>query len=101
MIAKAQPRAKSLTEWRKTTTRTPLRRGPVSKLEPIYLSIGETICEMRERLQISQAELGDCIGVTRAHICNIELGKSRLMIHQLPVIAKKLRIPVSDLLGVL
>lgn len=87
---------KSLAIWRKETTRRDLRGGAKSGIEPIYLHIGAVMCEMRERLRVTQAELGETIGVTRAQIANIESGKSRVMVHQLRAIASKLRIPIAE-----
>lgn len=91
--------AKSLAEWRLTTERRPNKNGrPPSYVEPMYISVGAVMTEMRERLGVTQHQLGVALGCTRANVANMESGKCRIMLHHVPVIAAQLRIPVTDLL---
>jgi DNA-binding XRE family transcriptional regulator len=95
MLRKGEVR--TLAQWRKTTVRRPSPRNK-KPVEPVYVKIGAIICEMRERQGVSQKEVADHLGWTRAAISNLEKGRQRVMLHDLPRIAKVLRIPIRDLL---
>lgn len=72
------------------------RRRP--KLEPCYLDIGAAVRHYRSIQLMSQAELGERLGMTRANVANLEAARQRTMLHQLPAIASALRVKVRDLL---
>lgn len=66
--------------------------GP--RIEHIYRRLGKDIGWWRSACGMSQADLAKRIGVTRAHVCNIEQGNSRIMTHHLPLIAKALGVDI-------
>lgn len=76
--------------------RKPAAKRP--KVEPCYLEIGAAIRHYRAARDMSQAELGTRIGVTRASVANLESALQRTMLHQLPTIARALRVKTRDLL---
>ncbi len=57
------------------------------KVEPVYEAVGERIRARRLRLNWTQGDLAEDVGVSRAGIANIELGKSRVSLHVLADIA--------------
>lgn len=67
-------------------------------IEPVYPFLGNKIKHMRDTLGIEQAELARRIGCTRAHIANIETGKSRIMLHDVEAIAKAFGIQAKHLM---
>lgn len=69
-------------------------------VEPIYCHIGHRTCEARLRMGLTQARLGELVGLTRTSIVNIELGRQRVMLHTVLVLAAALNVSASDLLGV-
>lgn len=69
-------------------------------VEPIYEHIGHRTCEARLRMGLTQSQLGELVGLTRTSIVNIELGRQRVMLHTVLVLAAALSVRASDLLGV-
>ena len=64
-----------------------------------YQELGRRIATRRGRLGITQAEVGERLGVSRASVANIEAGRQKLYVHQLYALARALRVP--DLSGIL
>jgi transcriptional regulator with XRE-family HTH domain len=52
-------------------------------MEPIYRLIGAKIEQIRNTLGWSQQELADKVKLTRSSIANIELGKQRILLHDI------------------
>lgn len=68
------------------------------KREPIYGCIGERVKRAREELGWSQEDIASEVGMSRASLANIELGKVRVSIHKLQDVADVLGIPYSKLI---
>ena len=67
--------------------------------EPLlYQQFGELVRRYRNRLSLSQVQLGTAIGLTRASIANIETGRQRIPLHHLFRIASALKIEIDVLL---
>lgn len=64
----------------------------------LYKRIGLVIKIRRKAVMVSQEELGQKSGVTRAQIANLESGRSGVTIHTLSGVAKALRIKVWEIL---
>jgi len=66
---------------------------------PDYLNeeLGRRIRSAREG-KMTQAALGDHIGLSRTAVTNIECGRQRLLVDQLVEIARALQVSASDLL---
>lgn len=69
-------------------------------MEAIYTQIGARIRMSRDFAPLTQAELADLVGLSRASIANIETGRQRIMIHQLGVFALVLGVPLTAFLDV-
>lgn len=50
-------------------------------MHSIYKRLGPEIKKRRERLGMTQAELGVIVGMTRSSIANIEAGRQRILLH--------------------
>ena len=59
-------------------------------MEAIYGNVGRRIKERREALGMSQEVLSVSLGLTRASIANIEAGRQRIMLHDVPALARAL-----------
>lgn len=66
--------------------------------DPVDVHVGERIRALRHVLQISQAELGDRIGVSFQQIQKYERGTNRVSASTLVHIAKALRVEPGELL---
>ena len=64
----------------------------------LYIEFGKAVREHRDRLHLTQDELGLQIGLSRTSITNIERGRQHVALHQIFEIARVLRIPASTLL---
>jgi len=64
----------------------------------VYKEIGERVRELRTDRELSQADLGDAAGLTRAGVANIEAGLTRIQVHTLLHFASVLMVPVARLL---
>lgn len=70
---------------------------PMEKHE-IYFEVGELVRKAREGARLTQAELGERIGLTRASVTNIEKARQKVQLHTLYAIADTLEISVHSLL---
>ena len=66
--------------------------------EPIYKIIGSIIRRRRRRLELPQKELAAQLGISRATLANIEIGRQRILVHHLYGFAEALDMRLSELL---
>ena len=69
-----------------------------SDIERLYAIIGHRIRDLRDKASLTQASLGERVGLSRASIVNIEKGRQHPPIHVLWDIAVVLEVEVPDLL---
>ena len=67
-------------------------------VEPCYRHIGQVMRAARNARRMNQETLAMLLGLTRASIANIETGRQRVMMHDLPGIAEALKLRVRDLI---
>lgn len=65
---------------------------------PVYERFGEAVRDARVELGIRQEDLGLKIGLSRTSVVNIEQGRQRVMLDDLFVFAKALRVSPQKLL---
>jgi transcriptional regulator with XRE-family HTH domain len=58
----------------------------------IYVEIGRAISARRRNFKWTQADLAQRVGMSRASIANIEVGRQRLLVHQLYLLAAALKL---------
>ena len=70
------------------------------KIEAFYEALGSNIQDARDRLKLTQAQLGLSLvpPSTRASIANIENGKQRVLVHTLVQLARTLETKVEKLI---
>lgn len=65
----------------------------------IYVLFGRRVAQARDGAGLTQSELAEKIGLSRASIANIEAGRQRIVLHQAMEIADALNLSsISDLL---
>ena len=64
----------------------------------LYKRIGSTIKVKRRVLGLTQQQLANQLGISRASLANVETGRQRILVHQLYELAGQLSVNVSDLL---
>jgi transcriptional regulator with XRE-family HTH domain len=64
----------------------------------IYEALGHAIRTERERQRITQGELADLVGMSRASVTNIELGRQSVLVDQLCRFARALGVEPANLL---
>lgn len=50
--------------------------------EALYQSLGEAVAARRKQLGLKQLDLAKKIGLSRASVANIEVGRQKIMLHQ-------------------
>ena len=64
----------------------------------LYSQFGRLVRQHRERLKLSQAQVGAAIGLSRASIANIETGRQHIPMHHLYRLARALKVDVHALM---
>ena len=72
----------------------------VTKVEPFYADVGRRIRDQRNKVGITQEQLGRLLSppTTRVSVANIEGGNQRILSHTLVQLAAALNIEVADIL---
>jgi transcriptional regulator with XRE-family HTH domain len=71
---------------------------PRMDTETLYRNIGTLIKRRRKQLRMTQDRLSKLVGLSRASVANVELGRQKILIHQIYLLAEHLEIAVVDLL---
>lgn len=66
--------------------------------EAVYQAIGARVRMIRETLGLEQVEVAKRIGMARTSVTNIEAGRQRLLLHQVPEIAQALGVSAKHLM---
>lgn len=82
-------------------TRRPRAKDDMITPNDFYLRLGDSIRRRREELRLTQAELGESLGLSRTSVTNIERGRQRLLIDQFQRVCKALDVPADILLAAL
>lgn len=64
----------------------------------LYKQIGGLIKSRRKALKLNQEKLAQSLGISRASLANVEVGRQAILVHQLYGYAEALDLPLSDLL---
>lgn len=59
-------------------------------IERVYVKIGERVRARRKRIGLTQFRLAHRLGISRPALANIEVGRQRVMIHDVKAFAKAL-----------
>jgi transcriptional regulator with XRE-family HTH domain len=72
--------------------------SPAMDLETLYAEFGRRVKQLRERQGLTQVRLAEALGMSRTSITNIEVGRQRVLLHQLLRLAEILKVHPVDLL---
>jgi transcriptional regulator with XRE-family HTH domain len=64
-----------------------------------FQQLGLRIAERRKALDLTQAQLGDLVGVTQQQIASFEIGRRRMPVSVLPLLARSLDTSIEELVG--
>jgi transcriptional regulator with XRE-family HTH domain len=67
-------------------------------VEPVYRQLGAKIEQLRTMLGWTQIDLAKKVGLTRGSIANIELGRQRILLHDIEKFCKAFNIEPKVLL---
>lgn len=65
-----------------------------------FKELGNRIAQLRKEQNLTQQQLADELGVAQQVIASYEIGRRRVPVSTLPVLAKTLAVPIEALLGV-
>lgn len=67
-------------------------------VKTVYRALGRAVAARRRTLKLTQAELAERVGTSRASIANIEAGRQKVMLHQVYALVQALELrSVTDL----
>ncbi len=64
-----------------------------------FVALGERITQFRKARGITQAQLAETLGVSQQTIQAYEVGRRRIQVSNLPVVARVLSVSLEDLFG--
>lgn len=66
---------------------------------PFFRQLGTRIAERRKAQDLTQAQLGELVGITQQQIASFEIGRRRVPVSTLPLLAKALNVSIEALIG--
>jgi transcriptional regulator with XRE-family HTH domain len=73
---------------------------PISTEErDFFVALGERIAQFRKTRGITQAQMAEVLGVSQQTIQAYEVGRRRIQVSSLPVVARTLSVTLEDLFG--
>jgi transcriptional regulator with XRE-family HTH domain len=76
---------------------------PIAPMTPdesvFFRQLGTRIAERRKAQDLTQAQLGELISVTQQQVASFEIGRRRMPISVLPMLAKALGTSIEELIG--
>ena len=80
----------------------PTRYTPITPMTPdetaFFRRLGTRIAEHRKAHDLTQAQLGELIGITQQQIASFEIGRRRIPVSALPLLAKALNVSIEALI---
>lgn len=81
----------------------PTHCTPIATMTPdetaFFRQLGTRIAERRKMQDLTQAQLGELVGITQQQIASFEIGRRRIPVSALPLLAKALNVSIEDLIG--
>lgn len=72
----------------------------LSKAEQaFFVQLGNRIAQLRKEQDITQVQLAELLGVSQQTITAYEVGRRRIQVSALPVIARALHVSIEELIG--
>lgn len=80
----------------------PTHFTPITPMTPdetaFFRRLGTRIAEHRKAHDLTQAQLGELIGITQQQIASFEIGRRRIPVSALPLLAKALNVSIEALI---
>jgi transcriptional regulator with XRE-family HTH domain len=80
----------------------PIHTTPITPMTPdesaFFRQFGSRIAERRKAQDLTQAQLGELVGVTQQQIASFEIGRRRIPVSALPLLAKALHVSIEALI---
>ncbi len=64
-----------------------------------FVALGERIASLRKAHNITQAQLAEALGVSQQSIQAYEVGRRRIPVSALPIVARTLAVPLEEIFG--
>ena len=64
-----------------------------------FIALGERIANLRKTHAITQVELAEALGVSQQTVQAYEVGRRRIPVSALPVVARLMQVPMEELFG--
>lgn len=81
----------------------PTHTMPLAPMTPdetaFFRQLGTCIAERRKAQGLTQTQLGELVGVTQQQIASFEIGRRRVPVSTLPLLAKALNVSIEALIG--
>jgi transcriptional regulator with XRE-family HTH domain len=58
----------------------------------LYRRLGQTVAKRRRELRLTQSDIAEKLGLSRASLANLENGRQRIMVHQLFALVNALKL---------
>lgn len=59
----------------------------------IYTALGEAVSTRRKKLGLTQTDVAQKVGLSRASVANIECGRQKVLLHHVYLLAQALNLP--------
>lgn len=70
----------------------------MNRIEDVYIKIGDSILNARLKKDLTQEQVAEKLRCNRTSIAKIEMGKQRVLIHDLIDICKVLDLDIKEIL---
>lgn len=81
----------------------PTHYPPIAPMTPdesaFFRLLGTRMAERRKAQGLTQAQLGELVGITQQQIASFEIGRRRVPVSTLPLLAKALNVSIEALIG--
>lgn len=67
--------------------------------QAFFVQLGNRIAQLRKEQDITQVQLAELLGVSQQTITAYEVGRRRIQVSALPVIARALHVSIEELIG--
>ncbi len=64
-----------------------------------FKALGARIAELRKSADMTQQQLADLLGLSQQHVASYEVGRRRVAVSMLPLLAKALGTSIEELIG--
>ena len=80
----------------------PTHYRPIAPMTPdekaFFRQLGTRIAERRKAQDLTQTQLGELVGITQQQIASFEIGRRRIPVSSLPLLAKALNVSIEALI---